>query len=81
MKVEKFLNLKPFFQKGHFIFDDEKGFYCMNRNLNSTQAKCMKSTKGRTHPNIMPNILQQLRRYYEPYDKELFNFINEKPFW
>jgi hypothetical protein len=53
----------------------------MNRDLNSTDAKCMQSSKGRAHPNIMPNILKQLRSYYEPYNNELFNFINEKPFW
>jgi hypothetical protein len=29
----------------------------------------------------MPNVLKQLRNYYEPYDNEFFNFINEKPFW
>ena len=81
MKVEKFLNLKPFFQKDHFIFDEQKRFYCMNKDFNSKKIECMKETKGRNHPNITKSILEKLRGYYQPYNKEFFNIINEKPFW
>ena len=32
-------------------------------------------------PNISENVLVKLRNYFAPYDRELFEFIREKPFW
>ena len=40
-KIEQFLNLTSFFQKKHFVYDITKGFYCINKNLNDTDVKCM----------------------------------------
>ena len=41
----------------------------------------MKENKGRDHPFISKNVLVKLRNYFAPYDRELFEFIREKPFW
>lgn len=81
IKVEKFLNLKPFFQKGHFTFDEKKGFFCINKNLDTKQAECLKDNKGRMHPFISEETIDKLRKYYEPYNKKLFDLIGVKPFW
>jgi hypothetical protein len=40
-KIEQFSNLTSFFQKNHFVYDTSKGFYCINKNLNGTDVKCM----------------------------------------
>ena len=77
-KVEKFLNLKPFIEKNHFIFNSHKGFYCLNQNIS---VKCMDENKGRKHPFIHPSSIEKLRKFYEPYSLELFKILNLKPFW
>ena len=40
-KVEKFLNLKPFINKNHFVFDKKKGFFCMNKKQELNKTECM----------------------------------------
>lgn len=81
VKFEKFLNLKPFFQKEHFIYDEKKGFFCFNNDINSKQVECLKGNKGRPHPYISEDVIQKLEEYYEPYNKEFFDLIGEKKFW
>ena len=80
-KVEKFLNLTSYFQKKHFIFDKNKGFFCINTDLNTEKVNCMGSGKGREHPIVSSKVIEKLKMYYEPYDTEFFNLINQKPFW
>lgn len=40
--LEKFLNVKPFFNESMFIYDKKKKFYCYTRNL---KKLCMDETK------------------------------------
>ena len=80
-KAEKFLNLKPYIEKNHFIYDEKKGFFCIDKSLNKKEIKCMKDTKGRPHPNISSDLLNLLEKYYKPFDKDFFNLIEQKPFW
>ena len=46
-KVETFLNLTPYIQKEHFVFDNEKGLFCMKPKLSSQRISCMGSNKGK----------------------------------
>ena len=80
-KAEKFLNLKPHIEKSHFIYDKKKGFFCMNKNKEKNKTECMGADKGRKHPVIPDSILEKLNEFYKPYSKNLFEFINQKPFW
>jgi hypothetical protein len=80
-KAEKFLNLKPYIQKDHFIYDKKKGFFCMNKKQQKNKTECMGLDKGRKHPNISESILRKLNEFYKPYSKEFFKLINQNPFW
>ena len=80
-KMERFLGLTTFFKKENFVFETHKGYFCLKKNLNSNKLHCMKENKGRDHPFISKNVLVKLRNYFAPYDRELFEFIREKPFW
>ena len=80
-KAEKFLNLKPYIEKSHFIYDKKKGFFCMNKNQEKNKTECMGADKGRKHPNISESVLQKLNEFYKPYSQELFKLIKQKPFW
>ena len=80
-KAEKFLNLKPYIEKSHFIYDTKKRFFCMNKNQEKNKTECMGSDKGRQHPNISDSVLQKLNHFYKPFSQELFKFIKQKPFW
>jgi hypothetical protein len=80
-KAEKFLNLKPYIQKDHFIYDKNKGFFCMNKKQEKNKTECMGLDKGRKHPNISVSVLRKLNEFYKPYSKELFELIKRKPFW
>jgi hypothetical protein len=79
-KVEKFLNLKPFIEQNHFIFNSHKGFYCLN-NYQNRSVKCMNENKGRKHPFIQSSTIEKLRKFYKPFSLELFKILNLEPFW
>ena len=79
-KMETFLGLKPLFQKEHFVYVKDKGFFCLRRDLNSKEIDCMDKNKGRL-PFIPESLLNKLRDYYSSYNIELFELIDEQPFW
>jgi hypothetical protein len=80
-KVEKFIKLEPYFVENHFIYDQKKGFFCLNRDPSKKKVECMKSTKGRKHPEVFQKSIDKLKKFYKPYSQELFKLINEEPFW
>jgi hypothetical protein len=68
-KIELFLHLKPFFKREHFMFDEHKGFFCLNV---SGMPECMPKGKGRQHPYVSPDQLQCIRQFYKPYNEDFF---------
>ena len=70
-KLEKCLKLRDFITSKHFYYDKKKGFYCPVDE--KFIPKCLGSGKGRTHPDIDKNVEMKLRKFFEPYNKELFN--------
>ena len=82
MKVEKFLNLEPFFKPEHYVFDKNKGFYCFNKEiLNIEGDPCLGDHKGRKPPVIDDHVINNLMKFYNSYNLELFKLIKQKPFW
>ncbi|ESN90501.1 hypothetical protein HELRODRAFT_71226 [Helobdella robusta] len=68
-KVEKFLNLKPFIKREHFVFNAKKGFLCPVINatdITTTRMKCLGDSKGRSHPQIHPISLFRISSFYHP---------------
>lgn len=79
-KVEGFLELKPYFRKSNFVFNEQKGFPCFRASANKNE-RCLGKTKGRTHPSVNPRILNELRTYYRPFNEELYKMTNRNFSW
>lgn len=80
-KVEHFLGLQAQIKQDHFVYNYRKNFPCIVKPLDTHKVKCLSGQKGRKHPHIDEHILNSLKEFYRPYDKELFKTIGQKPFW
>ena len=80
-KIEEYLKVPSFFKKEHFVYDKTKGYFCLNKNLDLNFVECLRSNKGRNHPFISEEVLKKLDDFYKPLNEELFDLINQKPFW
>ena len=80
-KLETFLNLKPLIKEEHFVYKEDRGFYCIKKPLNSENVQCLTEDKGRKHPNISLELIEKLNKFYEPLSHELFQMINRTRFW
>ena len=78
-KVENFLGLEPYFTKDHFVFDEQKGFYC--KHFESGQRECMKEGKGRKHPVIEDGILGKFRDFYRIHNIRFMRLTGMKFEW
>ena len=79
LKAEKYLGLERHIKKSFFVFNKEKGFYCVN--TQKIKNVCQNESKGRRHPVINETTIDKLKNFYRPYDKNLFKLIKQKPFW
>lgn len=73
--VERFLGLKPFLKRDHFVFNATKGFYCARR---ETGTFCLNNGKGRPHPNVSKRILRKLRLFFKQANKDLYNLTGRR---
>nr|XP_006818725.1 PREDICTED: heparan sulfate glucosamine 3-O-sulfotransferase 3B1-like [Saccoglossus kowalevskii] len=72
-RVEIFLGLEP----EHFYLDEDKGFFCAS----FPQPSCMNASKGRSHPDVDPDVLKQLCEFYRPFDDALVRTTNREFSW
>ncbi|XP_028395243.1 heparan sulfate glucosamine 3-O-sulfotransferase 5-like [Dendronephthya gigantea] len=79
-KVEKFLEISPYFQKSNFVFNAQKGFPCF-RGTENKNERCLGKTKGRAHPTVHPRILSELRSYYAPFNEQLYKMTGRNFQW
>nr|XP_054756839.1 heparan sulfate glucosamine 3-O-sulfotransferase 1-like [Lytechinus pictus] len=70
IKVERFLELPPFFKRDHFQYNTNKHFYCANIE-SRPDVKCLNSQKGRKHPKISDAVIEKLYDFYRPRNQEL----------
>lgn len=68
-KIEEFLGLDHRILKKNFYYNDTKGFFCVR---NETADKCLNDSKGRKHPDVSPEVVKTLRRFYEPHNRQFF---------
>ena len=80
-KLQLFLNLKPVIKKEHFVHNERKGFACIFKPLDSKNINCLSDQKGRKHPIIDQEILDDLNTFYRPYNQKLFKLLNQDPWW
>lgn len=79
-QVERFLHLRPFYSPEDFYFNSSRGFYCV-RIRATGKTKCMGKSKGREHILVRKEVMEQLYRFYQPYNKELNDLLNMKFSW
>ncbi|BFZ07575.1 hypothetical protein BsWGS_10613 [Bradybaena similaris] len=91
-KVETFLGLCHAFTEDLIVFNRDKGFYCFNqsswryRELERTlkldlRTGCFSRSKGREHPQIDRQLMQQLVLKVKPYNEKLFALLGKRYKW
>ncbi|GFS25401.1 sulfotransferase [Elysia marginata] len=74
-RVEKFLNLQPFFQPDDFYYNSTRGFYCMRMRF-SGKTQCLGKSKGREHITVSQSIMEKLQNFYQPYNNKLKQILS-----
>ncbi|XP_068596561.1 heparan sulfate glucosamine 3-O-sulfotransferase 1-like [Brachionichthys hirsutus] len=77
-KVERFLGLEPQINSSFFVFNEEKGFYCLKEH---GQEQCLGKNKGRAHPYVEPDILQKLHQFFHEPNKRFFKLVGRTFNW
>lgn len=81
-RIQEFLGVKKLITEKNFIFDEEKGFFCIAKaEENYKIPRCLGKNKGRAHPNIDEKALTQLKKFYKPYNKVFYQMIGEDFGW
>ncbi|XP_059386260.1 heparan sulfate glucosamine 3-O-sulfotransferase 3A1-like [Carassius carassius] len=80
-RVQDFLGLKRIITDKHFYFNQTKGFPCLKKAEGSSKPHCLGKTKGRTHPNINPEVVQRLRDFYRPFNMKFYQMSGRKFGW
>ena len=74
-KIESFLELKHRFNEKSVYFDKRKGFYCV-RKFNG-RGVCLGAEKGRTHPKVKDDVVQKLKEYFQPFNREFSKAVGQ----
>ncbi|XP_055085336.1 heparan sulfate glucosamine 3-O-sulfotransferase 3A1-like [Periophthalmus magnuspinnatus] len=80
-RVQDFLGLKRIITDKHFYFNQTKGFPCLKKAEGSSKPHCLGKTKGRTHPNIDPEVVQRLRDFYRPFNLKFYQMTGQNFGW
>ncbi|XP_029553626.1 heparan sulfate glucosamine 3-O-sulfotransferase 3B1 [Salmo trutta] len=80
-RVQDFLGLKRIITDKHFYFNQTKGFPCLKKAEGSSKPHCLGKTKGRTHPNIHPEVVQRLRDFYRPFNMKFYQMTGHNFGW
>ncbi|XP_016146368.1 heparan sulfate glucosamine 3-O-sulfotransferase 3B1a [Sinocyclocheilus grahami] len=80
-RVQQFLGLRREVTDKHFHFNPAKGFPCLKRPESNSKPHCLGKTKGRTHPNINPDVIQRLRDFYKPFNKKFYHMTGHDFGW
>ncbi|KAG1678537.1 Bifunctional heparan sulfate N-deacetylase/N-sulfotransferase 1 [Nymphon striatum] len=75
--VQKFLNIKPYFDFAHHLkFDRSKGFFCQVLG-SSNKTKCLGRSKGRLYPQMDFRSEKFLRTYYRSHNIALSQLLSK----
>ncbi|KAL0993535.1 hypothetical protein UPYG_G00109310 [Umbra pygmaea] len=80
-RVQDFLGLRRAVTHKHFHFNLAKGFPCLKRPEGNSKPHCLGKTKGRTHPNIDPEVVQRLREFYQPFNRKFYQMTGHDFGW
>ena len=79
-RIQQFLRLEQEITRDHFAFNATKGFYCIKM-PGSASDKCLNDTKGRRHPSVDPSVIQTLRRFYAPFNRQFYQMAGKDFRW
>ncbi|KAG6926222.1 heparan sulfate-glucosamine 3-sulfotransferase 2, partial [Chelydra serpentina] len=83
--LESWLQYFPLSQRvitdKHFYFNKTKGFPCLKKTESSTLPRCLGKSKGRTHVQIDPEVIEQLRDFYRPYNIKFYETVGQDFRW
>ncbi|KAK2533569.1 hypothetical protein Q9233_004783 [Columba guinea] len=80
-KVQDFLGLKRIVTEKHFYFNKTKGFPCLKKPEDSSAPRCLGKSKGRTHPQIDPDVIHRLRKFYKPFNVMFYQMTGQDFQW
>ncbi|XP_028332063.1 heparan sulfate glucosamine 3-O-sulfotransferase 2-like [Gouania willdenowi] len=80
-RVQDFLGLKRIVTDKHFYFNRTKGFPCLKKPESSGSPRCLGKSKGRTHVQIDPEAIEQLRDFYRPYNIKFYEMVGHDFKW
>lgn len=76
VKVEKYLNVQPYFTEDKFYFNKTKGFYCWT--TKRSMPKCLGTAKGRKHQDLSEDTRNKLTKFFTPHMKSFCEIANVK---
>ena len=79
VRVENFLGLRNYLTKQNFVYDEDKGFYCMI--YDDGQKHCLCKSKGVPHPNLNPNVEAKLRKFFKPINRKFYTAVQHDFGW
>ena len=80
-KIEEFLGLGHFITHEMFVFNKEKGFYCIKSNLTLDGMACFGKDRGREHVSVAPSIVSKLKEYFRHKNERFFKIIGRSFDW
>uniref|UniRef100_A0A8C0VU90 Sulfotransferase n=2 Tax=Cyanistes caeruleus TaxID=156563 RepID=A0A8C0VU90_CYACU len=80
-KVQDFLGIRRVITDKHFYFNKTKGFPCLKKSESSGLPRCLGKSKGRTHVQIDPEVIEQLRDFYRPYNIKFYETVGQDFRW
>ncbi|XP_074866903.1 heparan sulfate glucosamine 3-O-sulfotransferase 2 [Carettochelys insculpta] len=80
-RVQDFLGIKRVITDKHFYFNKTKGFPCLKKTESGTSPRCLGKSKGRTHVQIDPEVIEQLQDFYRPYNIKFYETVGQDFRW
>ncbi|CAH1798893.1 unnamed protein product [Owenia fusiformis] len=80
-KIERFLKLDHFYSEDRFPINPENPKFRCFIKYNETEPICMGVDKGRSHPKISEETILKLRKFFKPYNDELFTLAGQRFSW
>ena len=79
--VETFLGVGHYITSDMFVYNADKGFYCVRSNLTLTEMACYAETRGRSQEDIPQKTLLTLKKYFKPRNERFFELIGQSFDW
>ena len=80
-KVEDFLGLPHFIKSNMFVWNKDKGYYCIKTDLSDTGMACYPPGRGKHIVDINPQTKAILTDYFKPWNQRFYGIIGRSFKW